>query len=76
MGPWEDVGESMGVLLVGRSCSCQMSQCNALQSCSDRRAWGICTGVSLGSAGVVWSWQTCGEVGRKALGGQSGVAWS
>ena len=62
----------MGVRVVGRACAGHMSQCNALQSCSYRGAWGIGTGVSLGSAGVVWSWQTCGEVGREALGGQLG----
>ena len=56
--------------------SCQMSQCNALQSCSERGACGIGSGVSAESSGVVWSWQTCGEMGRAALGGQSGVAWS
>jgi hypothetical protein len=69
-------GICSGGLMVGGSCSCQMSQCNALQSCSDWRAWGSGTGRSVGSVGVVWSWQTCGEVGRKALKGQSGVAWS
>ena len=63
----------MGVLVVWRSySSCQMSQCNALQSCLDRNDWGIGARVSAGSAGVVWSWQTCGEMGRAALGGQSG----
>ena len=56
--------------------SCQMSQCNALQSCSERGAWGSGAEVLAGSSGVVWSWQACGERGRAALGGQSGVAWS
>ena len=67
----------MGMVVAwGSWSSCQMSQCNALQSCSERGAWGSGSGASAGSSGVFWSWQTCGEMGRAALGGQSGVAWS
>ena len=72
----EDGKGSVGVLMVGGSWSCQISQCNALQSCSERRAWVGGAGRSVGSVGVVWSWQTCGEVGSEARGGQSGVAWT
>ena len=36
----------MGMVVSWRSCSsCQMSQCNALQSCSERGAWGSVGGV-------------------------------
>ena len=50
VGSCEAVVGSCGVGKLVRSWSCQMSQCNALQSCSDRRAWGSGAGVSVGSA--------------------------
>ena len=75
IGSCEAVLGSMGVGVLGRSWSCQMSQCSALQSCSVRSAWGCGAGVS-GSTCVVWSWHMWREVGREVLGGQSEVTWS
>ena len=75
IGSCEAVLGSMGVGVLGRSWSCQISQCNALQSCSVRSAWGCGAGVS-GSTCVVWSWHMWREVGREVLGGQSEVTWS
>jgi hypothetical protein len=55
---WDPLLGATGGGMLLRSFACQMSQCNALQSCSERGAWGSGSGVSAGSTGVVWSWQT------------------
>ena len=51
-GVWscEVVLGSIGVGMLGRSWSCQMSQSSALQSCSGRRAWVSGAGKSVGSS--------------------------
>ena len=59
-----------------RSCACQMSQCSAVQSVSERRAWGGGVRGSVGSSSVVCSLQMCEDVGSSQLGGHSGVEWS
>ena len=50
IGSCEVVLGSIGVGMLGRSWSCQMSQCSALQSCSGRRAWVSGAGRSVGSS--------------------------
>ena len=57
-----------------RSCACQMSQCSAVQSVSERRACGRGVSGSVGSSSVVCSWQMCGDVGSAELGGSP--VWS
>ena len=58
------------------SCACQMSQCSAVQSVSERMAWGRGVRGTVYSSSVVCSWQVCGAGGSAELWGQSGVEWS
>ena len=48
------LGATGGGMLL-RSCACQMSQCSAVQSVSERMAWGRGMGGSVGSSSVVCS---------------------
>ena len=48
------LGATGGGMLL-RSCACQMSQCSAVQSVSERMAWGRGVGGSVESSSVVCS---------------------
>ena len=52
---WDPLLGATGGGMLLRSCACQMSQCSAVQSMSERMAWGRGVGRSVESSSVVCS---------------------